>query len=66
MCTKDIPSPVTGSQGVSDDSYTGFGVTEHYDLKGDFWVIHANSLLHNYSNNLYQEFRLRIIGRVIA
>jgi hypothetical protein len=33
---KDIPRAATGLQRVSDDSYTGLGVMEGYDLKGDF------------------------------
>jgi hypothetical protein len=52
---KDIPSASTGSQRVSDESYTGLGVAKDNDLTRDFWVIHANSPLNNYSNNLYQE-----------
>ena len=63
---KVIPSPATGSQRVSDDSYTGLGVAEDYDLEGNFWVIHANSRLHNYSNKLYQEFRFMNYRMVIA
>jgi hypothetical protein len=63
---KDIPNPTTGLQRVSDDSYTGFGITKGYDLKGDFWVIHANSSLHNYINNLYQESRYKTYRMVIA
>jgi len=63
---KDIPKPTTGSQRVSDDSYTEFGVTKGHDLKGDFWVIHADSALHNYINNLYQESRYKTYRMVIA
>jgi hypothetical protein len=63
---KDIPRATTGLQRVSDESYTGFGVTKGYDLKGNFWVIHANSALHNYSINLYQESRYKTYRMVIA
>jgi hypothetical protein len=55
---KDIPSANTGSQRVSDESYTRFGVMKSHDLTGDFWVIPANSPLNNYSNNLYQEIKI--------
>jgi hypothetical protein len=66
MCMKDIPKPTTGLQRVSDDSYTCFGITKGYDLKSDFWVIHANSSLNNYINNLYQESRFKNYRMVIA
>jgi hypothetical protein len=56
--TKDIHNAATGLQRVSDESYTGLRVMEGFDLKGDFWVIHADSTLNNYSNNLYQELRV--------
>jgi hypothetical protein len=58
MCIKDIPSANTGSQRLSDESYTRFGVMKSHDLTGDFWVIPANSPLNNYSNNLYQEIKI--------
>jgi hypothetical protein len=63
---KDIPRRTTGLQRVSDESYTGFGVMKGIDLKGDFWVIHANLALHNYINNLYQESRYKTYRMVIA
>ena len=63
---KDIPKTTTGLQPVSEESYTGFRVTEGFDLKGDFWLIHTNSPLHNYSNNPYQESRYKTYRMVIA
>jgi hypothetical protein len=63
---KDIPKTATGLQRPSDDSYTCFGVAKGYDLKGDFWVIHANLSLNNYINNLYQESRFKNHRMVIA
>ena len=63
---KDIPRATTGLQRVSDESYTGFGVMKGYDLKGDFWVIHTDSTLNNYSNSLYQELKIKTYWMVIA
>lgn len=66
VCTKDIHNPATGLQRVSDKSYILLMVVKDVDLKGDFGVIHADSTLHNYSNNLYQELKIKIYRMVIA
>ena len=64
--TKDIHNANTGLQRLSDDSYTSLGIVKGIDLKGDFWVIHTDSTLNNYSNNLYQELKIKNYWMVIA
>jgi len=51
---------------MSDKSYAPLGVVKAVDSKGDFGVIHADSTLHNYSNNLYQELKFKTYRMVIA
>ena len=63
---KDIHNAATGLQRVSDESYTPLRVVKGFDLKGDFWVIHTDSTLNNYSNNLYQELKIKNYWMVIA
>jgi len=51
---------------VSDDSYTLFRVIKVIDLKGDFLVIHTDSTLNNYINNLYLRLKIKIYRMVKA
>jgi hypothetical protein len=66
LWTKDIHNADTGLQRVSDDSYTLFGVIKVIDLKGDFLVIHTDSTLNNYINNLYLRLKIKIYRMVKA